>query len=59
MTGSSCDPDICDGTWHHCWRCGGEGSVEPRNSEDGELVDCEECEGEGGWPCPNPEPEVE
>jgi hypothetical protein len=57
MTGPSCDPEICDGRWHRCSACEGTGKLV--DFDDDRLADCSICHGDGGWPCPNPEPEME
>lgn len=37
--------EACDGTWHTCPDCGGDGAVF--------LRWCNTCDGQGGWPCPD------
>jgi hypothetical protein len=47
-------PEECDGSWHTCWECGGEGGVESDDWQDGEdLLRCSLCRGACGWPCPD------
>ena len=50
------DEDECDGYWHSCWTCGGEGYVESDDRQDdddqGDL--CPDCMGRGGLLCPYP-----
>lgn len=50
------DPESCDGRWHICGDCGGEGFVEDPWEDGGppEEAICTTCGGEGGWPCPDP-----
>lgn len=47
------DDAQCNGRFHDCWNCGGDGWVA---SEDGnfwgEEYTCHHCHGKGGWPCP-------
>lgn len=47
-----CSGQDCDGAWHDCYNCGGEGYVEPDDWQDDEDEVCGTCSGEGGWPCP-------
>jgi len=54
---TACPPEFCDGRWHDCWNCGGEGWTEGDGGEDspigeGPEEDCGVCHGLGGWPCP-------
>jgi hypothetical protein len=52
---AGCDDD-CDGFWHVCWQCGGEGILES-DDDCGEVEEapCQLCRADGGWPCPNAE----
>jgi DnaJ-class molecular chaperone len=49
--------DDCNGQWHPCHDCGGEGFVEEDDWEglylDSEFITCSTCGGTGGWPCPD------
>ena len=49
-----CDPEACDGEWHTCWNCGGEGAVDSDDWQFGDEEICPVCRGEGSWRCPNP-----
>lgn len=51
----------CDGNgWIDCWYCGGEGDYHDCGEDTcccaepdfDERIDCDECGGKGGWPCP-------
>lgn len=55
--------DNCDGQWHVCWRCGGDGIIiadciedscccVDHEEEHGEEP-CYNCDGKGGYPCPS------
>lgn len=56
------DLDTCDGSWHVCWVCGGDGvniadciedSCCCADTEDEHgIVTCNNCNGKGGYPCP-------
>ena len=51
------DLDDCDGSWHPCHDCGGEGWIEEEDWEgmylDPEVITSPTCRGKGGWPCPD------
>lgn len=48
------DPEVCDGEWHTCYNCGGEGEIESEDWQDDEMEPCSICGGSGGWECPDP-----
>lgn len=57
-----CDEPDCDGGFHECHDCGGDGWVlgdcfedccccaDPESEHD--FLKCDICDGAGGWPCP-------
>jgi hypothetical protein len=54
-----CEAEECDGRWHDCWNCGGEGISGGHDcGEDAcpcavpEEGTCRVCNGKGGWACP-------
>lgn len=62
MADAETKPDQCecDGSgWVDCWACWGEGDYHDcgedscccAEPEIDEMWPCEECQGEGGWPC--------
>lgn len=54
-----------EGEWVECWQCGGEGLVssclddgaciDPEGGCELCLVNCDICEGAGGWNAPEPD----
>lgn len=51
-----CLDQDCDGRFHSCPDCGGEGFTEDDFDGSGaeEMVPCSTCAGRGGWACPSP-----
>lgn len=58
----TCNYEDCDGDWHACPHCGGEGYIVDDCFEDScpcadpetdhDIIECDYCRGKGGWKCP-------